>query len=363
MSLERTMNSPYMHWVKTESQSEFNLVSSDLLHYPLANFNMSIRDLEINGPGGYGYAPLRQAIADKCGVNPECVVSSLGTSMANHVAMAALLNPGDEVLLEHPTYELLLSTLNYLGATVKSLPRRFENRFAIDPDDLRRLITPRTKLIVLTNLHNPSSAFIDETTLKEIGRIAADAGARVLVDEVYLDAVFALRPRSAFHLGDVFVTTNSLTKVFGLSGLRCGWILAEPRLAEKMWRLSDLFHSTQAHVAELISVTAFQQLGTLIARSRLLLEANTLILNELFASCGRLESFPHLHGLVAFPKFATSDMNRFYAHLRSGYKMTVVPGTFFGLQDHFRIGIGKDSEFVRNALTQLKGAIESYPGI
>ena len=93
---------------------------------------------------------------------------------------------------------------------------------------------------MITNLHNPSSAFADEATLRAVGEIARRVGARVLVDEVYLDAAFELAPRSAFHLGPEFVVTNSLTKVYGLSGLRCGWVLAEPELARRMWLLNDL---------------------------------------------------------------------------------------------------------------------------
>ena len=108
-------------------------------------------------------------------------------------------------------------------------------------------MSSRTKLIVLCNLHNPSGALTDEDTLSAIGDIALGCGARVLVDEVYLEAVFDAPARSAFHLGKQFVSTNSLTKAYGLSGLRCGWVLAEPELAERMWRLNDVYAVTAVH--------------------------------------------------------------------------------------------------------------------
>src|SRR5205807_328656 len=117
----------------------------------------------------------------------------------------------------------------------------------------------RTKLIVLTNLHNPSSALTPDSVLREVG----DLGAHVLVDEVYLDAVYEKTPRSSAHLGPQFIVTNSLTKVYGLSGLRCGWILAEPDLARAMWRLNDLFEVNAAHPAELLSVAAFRHLDAI----------------------------------------------------------------------------------------------------
>src|SRR5205085_8584350 len=105
--------------------------------------------------------------------------------------------------------------------------------------------------IVVTNLHNPTSTLTGEDTIREIGEIARRAGARVLVDEVYLDAAFEKAPRSAAHLGDHFIVTSSLTKVYGLSGLRCGWIIGDPKLATAMWRLNDLFGVIPAHMAEL----------------------------------------------------------------------------------------------------------------
>src|SRR6202040_396817 len=107
---------------------------------------------------------------------------------------------------------------------------------ALDPSEIRRAITPKTRLIVITNLHNPTSVLTPETSLREVGDIASSINAHVLVDEVYLDAVYENTPSTAFHLGKEFVVTSSLTKVYGLSGLRCGWILAQPDQARAMYR-------------------------------------------------------------------------------------------------------------------------------
>ena len=119
--------------------------------------------------------------------------------MANHLAMAAVLSPGDEVLLEEPTYGLLLDVAQYLGASVRRVPRRFENGFALDPAEVMRALTPRTRLIVLTNFHNPSGALIPVETLRAIGESALRVGARVLVDEVYLEMLFQAARRPPFR--------------------------------------------------------------------------------------------------------------------------------------------------------------------
>ena len=129
--------------------------------------------LEINGPSIYGYEPLLQAIARRYRVPQESVVSAVGTSLANYLALAAITEPGDEILVEQPTYELILSTAKYLGLEIKRFPRRAENNFAIDLADVERNITPRTRAIVICNLHNPTGALTSDATLRELGALAA----------------------------------------------------------------------------------------------------------------------------------------------------------------------------------------------
>src|SRR5207247_7343731 len=138
-----------------------------------------LETLEINGYDGYGYPPLQKAVAAHHGVDPDCVVESAGTSMANHLAMAAILEPGDEVLIEHPAYGPILDVAQYLQANVKRFRRAEENGWAIEPAEVRRQITPKTRLIVITNLHNPTSALTPESVLREIGDIARSVGAFV----------------------------------------------------------------------------------------------------------------------------------------------------------------------------------------
>ena len=138
-------HSDYMQWAKLHSKSRFNLATSGVGAYPLRELPVTIDQLEINGDNSYGFAPLQQAIATKHEVDPACVVEAAGTSMANYLAMAALIDPGDEVLIESPTYELIVSAARYLQAKIVRFPRREENGFAIDPEEIRKAITPKTK--------------------------------------------------------------------------------------------------------------------------------------------------------------------------------------------------------------------------
>src|SRR6476620_4756519 len=104
----RPKHSDYMHWSKTQSRARFNLATSDVAAFPFRELPLDLTTPDINGDNSYGYAPLQQAIAAYRGVDPDCVVESAGTSMANHLAMAAAIEPGDEVLIEHPAYGPIL---------------------------------------------------------------------------------------------------------------------------------------------------------------------------------------------------------------------------------------------------------------
>jgi aspartate/methionine/tyrosine aminotransferase len=353
------IQSAYMEWAKTRSHARFNLSTSGLASFPLAKLPVRLEDLELTGPAGYGYAALQRRLAARAGVAPECVVAATGTSMANHLAMAAVLEPGDEVLIEQPTYELLLNVADYLGAKTLRFPRRFEDGFRIEPREIERALTPRTRLIVLTNLHNPSGVLTEDSVLREVGEIAQSVGARVLVDEVYLDAAFARAPRSAFHLGGHFIVTNSLTKVYGLSGLRCGWILAVPDLARRMWRLNDLFGVNAAHPAERLSVIALDHLGQIAVAARLLLETNRALLRSFFDSRDDLSAVWPEAGAILFPKVRSGSAEPFCESLRENYETSVVPGTFFEMRGHFRIGVGGETAMVAEGLKQIAAALEA----
>lgn len=363
----RVLSSDYMHWAKTQANARFNLATSGMPNFPLSELPVKLEELEITGSSGYGHPPLLEALAKKAGVPVECVVAAAGTSMANHLAMAALIAPGDEVLIEQPTYGLLLEVARYLGANVKRFPRKIgpsrtgdseSATFEFDIDELVRQITPRTRVIVLTNLHNPSSALIDEASLKQIGEAARNVGARALVDEAYLEAAYEISPRTSFHLGDNFVVTSSLTKFYGLSGLRCGWILAAPDLATKMWRLNDLFASTPVHAAELMSVVALQNIELPGARARKLLEAHRPLLTSFLRARDDLEWVEQKYGTVAFPRVVRADVERLCALLAEKYETSVVPGRFFEMPDYIRIGVGCATEELKEGLERLGAALD-----
>ncbi|HME88072.1 MAG TPA: aminotransferase class I/II-fold pyridoxal phosphate-dependent enzyme [Chthoniobacterales bacterium] len=349
----------FMHWAKTHPKVKYDLTLSGILNLPFVELNVKLSDLELHGDNVYGYRPLVEAIAKHRRVTPEKVVTvSGGTSMANHLAMAALLEHGGEVLIEQPTYDPLLAVAEYLGAKIKRFTRRFENGFKIDINALEKQITPRTRLIVLTNLHNPSSALVDDGMLGKISELARSVGARILVDEVYLEAMFEHAPPSAISVGPEFVVTSSLTKGYGLSGLRCGWIFAEAALAEKIRRLDDIFAASAPNVMERLSVLAINQLPTIAARAKSMLEANRKAVQEFFKARDDVYLVPIDFGTTSFPHIKNVEVEKLCALLIEKYDTAVVPGRFFESPQHIRIGMCCDPKLFRAGIERLGEALD-----
>ena len=356
-----TAHSPYMEWAKLHSIAKFNLATSGMASFPLSDLGVTIDQLEINGPSIYSYEPLLQAIAGRYRVPQACVVSAVGTSLANYLALAATTEPGDEILVEQPTYEPILSAAKYLGLEIKRFSRRAENNFAIDLAEVERNLTARTRLIVICNLHNPSGALVPDDTLREVGQLARKAGAYILVDEVYREMLFETAPASAFHIDpDRFIVTNSLTKAYGLSGLRCGWVLAPPDLAQRMFHINDLHGATFAHPAELLSVVAFKKLPQIAARAKTMLDTNRKLLHDFLLSRDDLDYFWPEYGTVVFPRLRSGNVDSMCNLLRRDFDTTMVPGIFFESPDRFRIGVGTPMESVNDALRQLGLGLDCY---
>jgi aspartate/methionine/tyrosine aminotransferase len=354
--------SPYMEFAKRSSGAQFNLATSGMANLPLSDLGMSLEEVEINGDNSYGYEPLKRAIAERYRVPVECIVTTAGTSMANHLALATVADYGEEILVECPTYELIVRTAEYLGLRVKRFQRRANSDFSIDLDDLERNLTADTRAIVICNFHNPSGNLTSDEVLRQIGGLARKVGAKVIVDEVYREMLWEDRPQSAVHLDpETFLSTNSLTKAYGLSGLRCGWVLCPPEIADRMWQINDLYAATPVHPGELMSVRAFERLPQIASKQRNLLEHNRSLLKQLLDTRDDLDYYWSGQGTTIFPALRHQDKSRdFPRFFRDEFSGSVVPGHFFEVPERFRVGVGMFTEQIAPALEQFGRALDAY---
>lgn len=350
-------HAPYLEWQKSRAVPDFDLAGSNILACTLDDLPAAADALALNGVNENGYLPLLDAIGARYGVDPQRLTTAAGTSGGNFLVYAALLEPGDEVLVERPGYDPLLGAARLFGARTIRFDRPFENGFALDPDRVRSAMTPRTKLIVITTPHNPSGVASDQAAADEIGRIAASAGAHVVVDEVYRDVTGDASPPAAAR-DDVFITTSSLTKSYGLASLRAGWVIASPALTYRIRRARDVVEGTGSIVTERLSVLAFEHLDTLYLRARAILARNKALADAFLASRPELEWAPSA-GTIVFPRIkGVADATPFVEALMRDRHTALGPGHFFDAPAHFRLGYGGDTEKIRAGLAHVAAALD-----
>ena len=358
-------SAPYMRWAKTRPHVTCDLASSGL--QPVTTEELlgttAAKDaFEISGPSDEGYIPLRETIAARYGVAPDRVTIAAGASGANFQTMLALLARGDDVLIETPGYDPLMAAARAAGANVVHFARAWEKGYALDPYAVRTALTPATKLIVISTAHNPSGAVASREALEQVGVMAEAIGALVLVDEVYAEAQYtdAPVPAPAATFGDAFITTTSLTKAYGLAGLRCGWILASPALSARIREARDVIDGSGPFVTESLSLTAFANIDRLRVRARELLSSNLAQLRAMAESNPRLEWLQPSAGTTAFPRVrGLDDTTAFVDLLIREHDTIVVPGHFFQAPQHIRIAFGGRPEMFREALSRLDRALRA----
>jgi len=352
--------SEYLEWARAHGNIKYSLAVSGVPPCDVRLLSPSVDDFTMVADNEYGWLPLLERIAQRYGVKPENVVLAHGTSMANHLACAALVEAGDHVLIERPVYDPLVAVPRYLGCEVGFFERRPEDGYALDVKRVEAAITPRTRLVILSNLHNPTGAVVNRAELELLARVAESRGFHVLVDEVYLEWIYGAGKdpeiRSAINISPRFVTTRSLTKVFGLAALRAGWILAEAGLATRMRRLNGLFASSMSHPAERLAARTFEHAKTLLEKQRKRVARNRSIAMKFIESQPKLSWLPPEAGTVGFVRLEGGNVDELVERLLAKDSL-VTPGRFFGVNDHFRIGFGMEVDHLNEGLTRLSSAL------
>ena len=244
----------YIRWAKTAPWAAIDLARSSVEPCPARLLGARRGQMTVSASAHDGLAPFVDALADRYRVaRARVFTTSGGASFANWIACAVALEgarPGDEIIVERPTYQPLFRIAQAAGLRVRRIDRRFADRFTVDVEAFRQLVNRRTRLAIFTNLHNPSGARLSLKTLRALARALDAVGAQLLIDEVYLECVFDERTASCVHAGPNVLATNSLTKAYGLAGLRAGWILGPRELVQRAWRAQDLWANNNVTPAE-----------------------------------------------------------------------------------------------------------------
>jgi aspartate/methionine/tyrosine aminotransferase len=353
---------PYLAWARTRPVPRYDLAASDLLPVTAQVWPATL-DPEPDSaadPAALEGA-LTAAIAAHGGVPADHVVTAVGSSGANFLALAALVRPGDAVLVEDPGYAPLSTAARLFGAEVIALPRRLAHHYAVEPEAIAAALTPRTRLVVLTRPHNPTGAVIDGPTLEAIAGVAERARIHVLVDEVYLDTLGASASPAAL-VSERFISTSSLTKAYGLAGLRCGWALAAPGVAARM-RAARAVVAPMPAPSRRLALRAFADLALLADRARQIMTSNRLRVQRMLAGRDDVAWVPPAGGTVAFPRLSrVADVDGFVDRLLVERHTAVVPGRFFGHPQHVRVAFGMGAHELARGLDALAAALDAAVG-
>lgn len=353
-------SAPYLAWARSRPDPEIDLAGSNLLAATLDDLPGAREAVGLSGETPAGYAPLLSAIAARFGVETDRVATAGGCSGANFLALHALVDPGDEVVLESPGYDPIAAAAEMAGAVLRTFERRFDEGWAIDPERVAAAVSPKTKLVVITSPHNPSGVAASAESLGALESLARRSGFRVLVDEVYADTMPGEAPKPAATRSDVFVSTSSLTKAYGLAALRCGWTIASPQVTTELRRVRGLVDGSGPVPSERLAELAFRFLPLLRERALGILGPNRAIWSGFLASRPELECVD-TRSSIAFPRFrlpAGRDAGAFCERLFDAERVAVAPGSFFGLPAHFRVSLGGSTEVLREGLARLSRALE-----
>lgn len=305
---------------------------------------------------------LTDAVARRYDLDASCVAVTLAASTAILHALIALVRAGDHVVVERPTYEALRRAPEILGAMVSRLERRFDEDWAVVPERLAQLLTPRTRAVILTNLHNPSGVAIDAKTMKQIADLAARVGAMVLVDEVYLDYCEGQdegRPQPAACIAKNGVSWSSTTKAFGFSAIRAGWVVTpDPDVAKAIRAATDYLHVTPPVATARLGARVLEHADALVQRSSSIAAEGRAVLERWLDVESRVQCVLPAAGITCFLKLPSFMSDTALSdHLRQRYDTQVVPGSMFEQPGFVRVSFGLEPATLQQALENFSATL------
>jgi aspartate/methionine/tyrosine aminotransferase len=350
--------SEYIQWAKKHHDIKYNLAVSGLPAPALHDLVDDPQEILESGDHKNGWLQLMECIAQRYEVETDQVVPVHSASFANHLACALLLEPGDEVLVEEPAYEPLVSLPKYFNTTVKRFSRSPDQNFQPDPLKIGKRLSGKTKLIILSDLHNPSGVLLDKEKLQKIIEFAEDYEFHLLIDEVYLEFLYPQGARTAANLSNQIITTRSLTKAFGLDDIRVGWIIAEASKADKIRKLQDLFMTSMALPSERLGTIALDKADEMLEQNLELLSENFILVKQFVNEHTKLSWQAPKYGSVGFVKYEPGYVDDLVEHALANYNTLVAPGRFFGMAEYFRIGWGMPTEILEEGLNRLSKSMD-----
>jgi aspartate/methionine/tyrosine aminotransferase len=346
------------------STVDCNLSESSVADASLADLGISLDNLTLPYCEHRGDLRLRERIAaEHEGIGPEDVLITAGAASALFIVHTALLEKGDHLVVEHPNYGTNIETPRAIECEVALLHLRFESGFQPDMSEVRRLTRSNTRLISVTNPHNPTGVLKAGPTIEALLAEAARCRARLLVDETYRDVSAGTKPVLAAAMDARAISVSSVSKAYGLPGIRIGWVICKDKaLLNLFLAAKEQIFICNSIVDETIALRFLEKSAALLPAIRARTERNLEHLRQFMARATMLEWVEPQAAVVVFPRFRTDvevDTDAFYRLLLDEYRTMVGPGHWFEMDDRYmRLGFGYPTEpAMRQGLINVEAAI------
>jgi capreomycidine synthase len=304
-----------------------------------------------------GALGLRQSIADRWSEgNSNCVMATHGSSEAQFLILNALLRSGDEVVVLEPSYQPLYSIAEAIGCELRPWRLRFEKGFRPDIEEAKRLIGSRTAMVILNFPHNPTGASLTLEEQSELLSAVEQVGAHLVWDAAFAELTYDGKPLPDPHLRyDRCISLGTLSKAYGLPGLRIGWALAAPDTLARCIELRDYITLHLSPLVELIAQRAIEQADHLLSLRLPQIRANLAILTEWCAQHEELVDYvAPMGGVSAFLRLpGVPDVDSFCHRLVGEYKTLLVPGSCFKQPAFVRLGFGGATAELEQGLSRF----------
>ncbi|MFC1573971.1 aminotransferase class I/II-fold pyridoxal phosphate-dependent enzyme [Candidatus Latescibacterota bacterium] len=343
---------------------QYDIGESAIKYKTFGHMEIDLSDIALRYGHHSGRADLKALIASQYeNLTVENVIVTSGASEANFAIVAALVKPGDHVIVEHPNYTSLYDVPRALGCEVTLQSLKFEDKFKPDLDELKRLIKPNTKLISMTHPNNPTGSMISEKELHEIIKIAESNDVYLMFDETYRELSFGDPLPAAASLSPKVISISSMSKSFGLPGIRIGWLAAQDNfILDSVLAIREHISITNSVVGEEIAVRVLEKTDTYIKSALDHALRNFKLVKRWMNNQDKLEWIQPEAGVVSMPRIKAEvkiDPEELWRLLVEKYKTFIIPGRCFEVDNrYFRLGYGSGYDEIKIGLNNLKSAID-----
>ncbi|MDH4214564.1 MAG: aminotransferase class I/II-fold pyridoxal phosphate-dependent enzyme [Candidatus Thorarchaeota archaeon] len=339
---------------------DYDIGESGMKFHSVKELGIDLNEVELRYGYHLGNPNLRKEIAKQYrGMTHENVAVTTGASEGNFAVIGHLVGTKDHLIVEHPTYPSLYQIPRSLERNLTLFKLTWDNEFRPDMDKLRKLVKPNTKLITLTHPNNPTGSVITESELKEAIEIAENVGAYLMVDETYRDMMFDSPPPLAATMSSNAISLTSMSKTWGLPGIRIGWVVADTPIIEAIRAVREQVTICNSSLGEAIALAVLKKKEPLLRGLRKSMLSNFKILKGWMDNQEWLEWIEPKSGVVGAPRLTRGgSTDALCTLLVTKYRTFTVPGSRMELDGHLRIGFGGEHEELVKGLDQLQLALK-----